>query len=91
MSRQQIFQRFSKKKKSKHSKITIQGGHDDDDANQELVGAAKNGRGKKANLDCCWEEVGVAEDDDGGDDDDDDGVKVVPRGVVWSVINVYLN
>lgn len=40
-------------------------------------------------MDCCWEEVGVAEDDDG--DDDDDGVKVVPRGVVWSVINVYLN
>lgn len=79
--------RFLRKKKSKHSKITIQGGHDD--ANQELVGAAKNGRGKKANLDCCWEEVGVAEDDDG--DDDDDGVKVVPRGVVWSIINVYLN
>lgn len=42
-------------------------------------------------MDCCWEEVGVAEDDDGDDDDDDDGVKVVPRGVVWSVINVYLN
>lgn len=41
-------------------------------------------------MDCCWEEVGVAEDDD-GDGDDDDGVKVVPRGVVWSVINVYLN
>lgn len=43
-------------------------------------------------MDCCWEEVGVAEDDDGDDDDDDDdGVKVVPRGVVWSIINAYLN
>lgn len=42
-------------------------------------------------MDCCWEEVGVAEDDDGDDVDGDDGVKVVPRGVVWSVINVYLN
>lgn len=47
-------------------------------------GSEKNGRGKKANLDCCCSEVaGAAEDDDGGqvsDVDDDDGVKVVLRG-----------